>query len=47
MEPPNQLHDKIDQFESCGVKPLQEINSSFVYLMLMKHLLRNPKHFDV
>jgi len=22
MEPPNQPHDKIDQFESCDVKPL-------------------------
>jgi len=35
-EPPNQLRDKIDQFESCGIKPLQDINSSFFNFMLMR-----------
>jgi hypothetical protein len=36
-KPPNQLRDKIDQFKSFGVTPLQAMNSLFFHLVLMKH----------
>jgi hypothetical protein len=47
MEPSNQLRDKIDQFESFGITPLQEMNSSFFSSCAYETLLHNPKHFGV
>jgi hypothetical protein len=38
-KPSNQLKNKIDQFESFGITPLQEMNEFIVFfhLVLMKH----------
>jgi kynurenine formamidase len=47
MEAPNQLRDKIDQFESFGITPLQEMNSSFFSSSAYETLLHSLTHFDV